>query len=687
MSQKIVILGGGPAGYEAALVAGELGADVTIVADEGLGGNCVLWDCVPSKALIVAAEAMGWVHTADDLGVRIPGVDRVDRSVVDFPAVSKGVLELGSNQSRDIEGRVEAAGVTILRGRGRITGSHEVTVRREDGNDEVLVADYLLVATGSSARVLPFFQPDGERVLISPQVYDLAEVPERLIVVGSGATGAEFANAFVRFGSDVQLVSSRDLILPTEDPDAAQVIEDVFERRGMTILRNARAVSCERTETGVAVGLKDGSTVQGSHVLFTVGQVPTSRDIGLETVGVEINEWGGIDVDTVGRTNVPWVYAAGDVVGRMMLANVAAMQGRTAMWHALGQAVQPIRWDAVAATIFTDPEVATVGLSQEDCADAGVQVETAKLDFRSQLARQDDPRHRRVREGPRDGRLRDGARWRGRLAPRQRPHPAARGRGAEPDDGEPARPDDDGLPVDGRLGRRGLPHADEQLTPPPTNFAPTNFNILKFDPSKFGPGAEAAEGPWSGRSPALPSRRTDRGGASDRDAVARRPDRDAAPAPAAFEDGDREVVLRMLTCPQTRAYLGGALSRREAESRLRDRALGEAWGNFAICEQPVGLVVGSVTLSHDRDPLEVSWQLLPEHRGLGYAAEAAEAAIAWAFATLEVDEVVAVTQVANTASARLAQRLGMRQTKVLREFGELQLEFRLPRLDREPARV
>ncbi|MBW3621390.1 MAG: FAD-dependent oxidoreductase, partial [Actinobacteria bacterium] len=247
----------------------------------------------------------------------------------------------------------------------------------------VLEAEYVLVATGSTARVLPFFEPDGERVLLGSQVYGLPEVPERLIVVGSGATGAEFAHAFVRFGSEVTLVSSRDLILPTEDPDAAHVIENVFERRGMTILRNARAVSCERTGDGVVVGLKDGGSVEGSHVLFTVGQVPVSRDLGLETAGVELNDWGGIDVDAVGRTTCRWIYAAGDVVGRMMLASVAAMQGRTAMWHALGQAVQPIRWDAVAATIFTDPEVATVGSSPEDLAATGIQTETARLDFRS----------------------------------------------------------------------------------------------------------------------------------------------------------------------------------------------------------------------------------------------------------------------------------------------------------------
>ena len=383
MQQRIVILGGGPAGYEASLVAAELGADVTVVADEGLGGNCVLWDCVPSKALIVASEAMGWFHNAEDMGVHVPGVADIDRGVVHFPEVAERVLDLGAEQSRDIEARVTGDGVRLLRGRGRISGYHEVTASLEDGTTETLPADYVLLATGSRARVLPFFEPDGERVLIGKQVYNLPEVPEHLVVVGSGATGAEFANAFVRFGSRVTLVSSRDLILPTEDPDAAQVIEDVFERRGMEILRRSRAVSCERTDDGVAVGLKDGGTVEGSHVLFTVGQVPVADGIGLEQAGVETNQWGGIEVDGVGRTNVRWVYAAGDVVGRMMLANIAAMQGRTAMWHALGQAVAPIRWDAVAATVFTDPEVATIGMSPQEAAEAGIQVVTARLDFRS----------------------------------------------------------------------------------------------------------------------------------------------------------------------------------------------------------------------------------------------------------------------------------------------------------------
>ncbi len=382
-TQRIAILGGGPAGYEAALVAAELGADVTIVADEGLGGNSVLWDCVPSKALIVAAEAMGWIDRSHDMGVRHGGHADHDPVTVDFAAVAERVLELGADQSRDIEGKVcRDAGVRLLRGRGRISGYHEVTADLVEGGSETLEVDYVLVATGSTARVLPFFEPDGKRVLTGQDVYDLDELPDHLVVVGSGATGAEFAHAFIRFGTRVTLVSSRDLILPTEDPDAAQVIEDVFERRGMTILRNTRASSCTNHGDHVEIGLSDDESIEASHVLFTVGQVPASGDLGLDLAGVEPNRWGGIDVDKVGRTSCRWIYAAGDVVGRVMLASVAAMQGRIAMWHALGQAVTPLRWDAVASTIFTDPEVATVGLSREEAESRGIPVVTARLDFR-----------------------------------------------------------------------------------------------------------------------------------------------------------------------------------------------------------------------------------------------------------------------------------------------------------------
>ncbi len=390
----IVIIGGGPGGYEAALVAAEHGADVTLVSREGLGGNSVLWDCVPSKALIVSAEAMGWLQSAHRLGVRAsrteadgaqPEADLATRAEIDLAAVMDRIRALGEDQSADIGKKVAAAGVRIVTGHARLSGRQTVEIEHDDADTEVVPADVVLVATGSRPRILPFSQPDRERVFTARELFDLRVLPERLVVVGSGATGAEYAGAFAAFGADVHLVSSRDQILPSEDPDAAAVIEEVFERRGMTIHRRRRAVDMERGSDGVRIkiGAPDGAQewLEASHALYCVGQVPASERLGLQAAGVQLGERGAVPVDGVSRTNVPTIYAAGDVTGRMMLASVAAMQGRNAMWHALGQAVAPLRWESVAACIFTDPEVATVGMTAEEAETAQMPVETTTLAF------------------------------------------------------------------------------------------------------------------------------------------------------------------------------------------------------------------------------------------------------------------------------------------------------------------
>ena len=189
--------------------------------------------------------------------------------------------------------------------------------------------------------MLPGAPPDGERILTWRQLYDLTELPRDLIVIGSGVTGAEFASAYQALGSRVTLVSSRDRVLPHEDEDAASLIEDVFRRRGMTVLGRSRARSVARDRDGVTVTLDDGRTLTGSHCLLTVGMIPRTEGCGLDEAGVKVDAHGFIQVDRVSRTSVPGVYAAGDCTGVLMLASVAAMQGRIAMWHALGEAVQP----------------------------------------------------------------------------------------------------------------------------------------------------------------------------------------------------------------------------------------------------------------------------------------------------------------------------------------------------------
>jgi dihydrolipoamide dehydrogenase len=375
---SVVIVGGGPGGYEAALVAAQLGAEVTLVDRDGAGGSAVLTDCVPSKTLIATAEVMTTIAEAAELGVRLGGRTpeqalhaEAERALaVDMDAIDRRVLALARAQSVDIRAGVEAAGVRWLEGTGRLETGGAVVAEIAGGGTERVAADAVLVATGAHPRLLPEAMPDGERILTWEQLYGLSELPDKLVVIGSGVTGAEFASAYQALGSQVVLVSSRERVLPGEDPDAAQVIEDVFRRRGMQVLSRSRAVSARRTGPGVEVTLADGTVVAGTHCLVAVGSVPNTDGIGLAEAGVALGARGFITVDRVSRTSARGVYASGDCTGVLMLASVAAMQGRVAMWHALGDAVLPLDRKTVSSNIFTEPEIATVGVTQAQ-VDAG----------------------------------------------------------------------------------------------------------------------------------------------------------------------------------------------------------------------------------------------------------------------------------------------------------------------------
>ncbi|MDQ3166509.1 MAG: NAD(P)H-quinone dehydrogenase [Actinomycetota bacterium] len=385
--ERVVIVGGGPGGYEAALVAAQLGAEVVVVDSDGLGGSAVLTDCVPSKTLIATSDLMSEVAGAGELGVRLaaaPGTDLRQRVSVDLPRVNARVKALARAQSDDIAGRLDKEGVHVRRGFGVLDGPQHVVVRGERGQDaseERLSADVVLVATGAHPRVVDTALPDGERILTWEQVYDLDELPERLVVVGSGVTGAEFASAYQALGSDVVLVSSRDLVLPGEDADAARVIEDVFTRRGMSVLAGSRMAGVERVGAEVEVTLTDGRTVTGSHCLLALGSVPNTDGLGLVEAGVGVDDAGYVSVDGVSRTSARGVYAAGDCTGVLMLASVAAMQGRIAMWHALGDAVRPLDLKTVSSNVFTAPEIATVGWTQRSVEAGEIEVDAVTLDL------------------------------------------------------------------------------------------------------------------------------------------------------------------------------------------------------------------------------------------------------------------------------------------------------------------
>lgn len=351
---RIAIIGAGPGGYEAALVGAQLGAEVTIIERDGIGGSAVLTDCVPSKSLVATAVAMNEIKDASHLGI---SAEHPSFSLRD---VNRRIMELASAQSADIKSGLQANGVHILPGHARFISDHEIEVTNNSGT-HIVEADVILIATGARPRILDSAQSDGERILTWEQIYGLKDLPQDLIVIGSGVTGAEFASAYLSLGSRVTLVSSRDHVLPGQDVDAAEVIETVFNRSGGVVKARSRAIAVKREGESVVVALESGEALRGSHVLLAVGSLPNTDQLDVENAGVKLDDRGFIDVDRVSRTNVPHVYAAGDCTGVLMLASVAAMQGRIAMWHALGEAVKPLNLESVSATVFTQPEIATVG--------------------------------------------------------------------------------------------------------------------------------------------------------------------------------------------------------------------------------------------------------------------------------------------------------------------------------------
>jgi len=385
-NHHIVVIGGGPGGYEAALAGRQLGADVTLIEDHGIGGNAVLTDVVPSKGLISTADAANNVKRAEKLGIGFTiGGERVHPKMkIDLGAVNERLLAMAHEQSQEMRATLVEAGVRVLNGRGRLDGNHHVIFAPNDGAaEERMEAKTIIVAVGATPRELPDAKPDGERILTWKQLYKLTELPEHMIVVGSGVTGAEFASAFHGLGCEVTLISSRDMVLPSQDQDAAELIENVFRSKGMNVLNKSRADKVVNTGSGVEVTLGDGTIVKGSHCLMAVGSIPNTAGLGLVEAGVELTESGHIITNKVARTSRANVYAAGDCTTFFPLASVSAMQGRTAVFHTMGDVAMPTQIRNVSANVFTSPEIASVGWSQAALEAGEVNGHVVKFDLPS----------------------------------------------------------------------------------------------------------------------------------------------------------------------------------------------------------------------------------------------------------------------------------------------------------------
>jgi pyruvate/2-oxoglutarate dehydrogenase complex dihydrolipoamide dehydrogenase (E3) component len=385
MTVRFVVIGGGPAGTQAATWGARLGAQVTLVEKEVVGGAANLWDCIPSKAMIATGGVMSLTRRS-----RRMGLDEMTPDI-DLEALRTRNQEIGSRLRGAIRDQLESQGVRLLEGCGRLKGPHEVVVETSDGRVVELDADAVLLSTGSRPRIPPFAEPDGDRILVTRDAYPPPEMPTHLCIVGSGVTGVEFTHMFSSFGCEVTLVVSRQQVLPVKDPEVAAALEEDFLARGVHLLKGARADAITRLHEeeggpGVVVDCSDGRKVRASHVLLCIGSVPNSEGLGLDAAGIEVDGSGFIPINHHGQTTVKHIYAAGDLSGKLPLASVAAMQGRKVAEHVMGLQAREHRhldYDKAASAIFTEPEIADVGLAEADAFATGRKVRVTKVPFAS----------------------------------------------------------------------------------------------------------------------------------------------------------------------------------------------------------------------------------------------------------------------------------------------------------------
>ena len=379
MAVRFVIVGAGPAGVAAATHAARLGAEVTVVERDVMGGAANLWDCIPSKAMIATGGVLSLVERSEVMG--LASLD----ATVDLPALRSRIAAISEHLRTSVTDLLDSQGVRVLQGTGRMKGPHEVVVDTADGVVE-LTADAVLLATGSRPRIPEWASPDGERVLTTRQAYPPPELPGHLVVIGSGVTGVEFVHMFRSFGAKVTLIVSRQQVLPQKDAEVAAALEDDFLRTGVTLYKGARAVSIDREGDEVVVHCDDGRKARGSHTLLAIGSIPNSDGLDLEAAGVEVDAGGYVPCNHHCQSNVPHVYVGGDLSGKLPLASVASMQGRKIAEHVMGLHTRQHRhldYEKAASAIFTEPEIADVGLAEAEAFAIGRKIRVTKVPFAS----------------------------------------------------------------------------------------------------------------------------------------------------------------------------------------------------------------------------------------------------------------------------------------------------------------
>lgn len=369
----VVVIGAGPGGYVAAIRAAQLGYKTACVEDDALGGICLNWGCIPTKALLESAAMIQHLGHAEEFGVTLGEIktdlgQAVKRSRAVSERLVKGIGFLFKKNK-----------ITHFPGRGRLSGKGQIQIQGKDGDTQTVTAEHVILATGSRPRDLPFLKIDHDRVWDSTDAVLAKEPPKTLAIIGAGAIGCEFADVHASFGTEVTIIEALDRLLPLEDKDCSAVVEKSYRKRGMQILTGVKVEKAEIGKKGVTLTVKtakgETQTIEAERVLSAIGRVPNTEDIGLEELGVERTEQGYLKVDARMRTNVPGIYAIGDVAGPPLLAHKGSHEGVACVEGIHGDEHAGIDYGNIPNCTYCHPEVASVGLTEADAREQGIDIE------------------------------------------------------------------------------------------------------------------------------------------------------------------------------------------------------------------------------------------------------------------------------------------------------------------------
>lgn len=374
---RIIILGGGPAGYIGALKAAQLGAEVIVVEDTEVGGTCLNRGCIPTKTLVASSEVLNRIKNSADYGLELNG--SVSPKIQRIIERKNKVI---STQVKGIRALFKSWGVNLIEGKGMLLSPERVEVEKKDGTREVLGADRIIIATGSRPAQIPIFPFDGEKILSSDDALNIKEIPGSLLIVGAGVMGCEFACIFSEFGTEITMVEMLPRAVSTEDTEVSELLERELKKRKIKLFTGVSVNRVEGLKDGIHSYLSDGKEIVTEKVLVSIGRALNSNNIGLEAIGVRKGSMGEIIVNERMETNISGIYAAGDVTGGILLAHVASREGIVAAINACGGDAK-IDYSVVPAAIFTSPEIASVGLREYQAAEKGINIRTGHFHFRA----------------------------------------------------------------------------------------------------------------------------------------------------------------------------------------------------------------------------------------------------------------------------------------------------------------